>query len=425
MEKIELMGLNEEVLLTKTDEGLPIYMLVNKNVSNYYLTLNVKYGSIHTEFKPKSLKRFIKVPDGIAHFIEHLMFYQPDGTTAHEYFNKLGSTINACTTQDFTYYEVLSSSNFKENLNYLLDYVYTPYFTKENLQAEKDIITEEIKMYEDDIDFNLILKTHECLWHKSKRKNLISGTIESLKKITIDNLNLVYENFYHPENMFLVITGNFNPEEAVAIVNQNLQQKNFFKYDKPIIKEEKEPSKVVTKYYEEKNNILIPKLKVAFKIPKTGLKEYRQDELKFYLTLILKNHFGSTSNLTEKLFKNNIITSPFGYSISIYENYLALIVTSQTFYPEEVIKEIENAMNNLFISEEDLKRFKNCLKSSYILSFDDISETNNLIQDNIMANNRITTDTMEIIEQLNKKDLEKIISKINLTNKTVVVYKPN
>ena len=121
MEKITLNNLDEYIYHDVTDEGLNIYMWVNKKVKNFYMTLNTKYGSIHTEFKPKDSKNYIKVPNGIAHFLEHLMFYQPDNTTAHEYFTKLGAQINACTTNDFTFYEVFSSSYFKENLNYLLD----------------------------------------------------------------------------------------------------------------------------------------------------------------------------------------------------------------------------------------------------------------------------------------------------------------
>ena len=174
MKSFKIEGTDEKIYVEKTEEGLPIYMWPNLNKKNFYMTLNVRYGAIHTEFKLKGEKKFIKVPNGIAHFMEHLMFYMPDGKTAHEYFNNLGSIINACTTHDFTYYEVFGGTNFKENLDYLLDYVYTPYFTKENIKAERDIINEEISMYNDNPDFRLITTAHKCLWHKNKRKNLVS-----------------------------------------------------------------------------------------------------------------------------------------------------------------------------------------------------------------------------------------------------------
>ena len=126
MKKVNIEGIEEVIYYDETDCGMPIIMWVNEKVKNFYMTLNVKYGSIHTEFKLKNSKNFIKVPNGIAHFLEHMMFYMPNKKTAHEYFNKLGSSINACTTNDFTFYEVFGSNNFRENLNYLLDFLSNP-----------------------------------------------------------------------------------------------------------------------------------------------------------------------------------------------------------------------------------------------------------------------------------------------------------
>ena len=116
MKKINIVGIDEEIYYDETEMGMPIIMWVNDKVKNFYMTLNVKYGSIHTEFKTKGSKNFLKVPNGIAHFLEHMMFYMPDGQSAHEYFNDLGSSINACTTNDFTFYEVFGSNKFKDNL---------------------------------------------------------------------------------------------------------------------------------------------------------------------------------------------------------------------------------------------------------------------------------------------------------------------
>ncbi len=424
MEKITLNNLDEYIYHDVTDEGLNIYMWVNKKVKNFYMTLNTKYGSIHTEFKPKDSKNYIKVPNGIAHFLEHLMFYQPDNTTAHEYFTKLGAQINACTTNDFTFYEVFSSSYFKENLNYLLDYVYTPYYTKENIKTERGIITEEIKMYEDHPNAQLIFKTHECLWHKDKRKYLISGTVDDIKHITSDDLYTVYNNFYHPKNMFLVITGNFNPYEASAIIKENLKKKEFEEYQKPQIKEEKEPNKVVNKYYEQEANVEIPKLKFAVKLPISAFKNYKKDELKLYLSIILKTNFGITSKIHEELFNNNIITSSLGYGASIYDTHCILTITAESNYVDEVINKIQETFENLNIDEKTLNRRKKVLISSLVLSYDDIEEVNSLIQDNILDNNDITTDLFETINSLNMDDITTIINKINLANKTIVLFRP-
>ena len=146
MKEIKLKGIDEVLYYDECDNGLPIYMWVNDKVNNFYMTLSVKYGSIDTEFKTKDSDEYIKVSDGIAHFLEHVKFNESDTTTAHDYFNTLGSSINAFTTFNFTSYEVFASSEFSKNLNHLLDYVQTPYFTDQLTEKEKGIICEEVKM---------------------------------------------------------------------------------------------------------------------------------------------------------------------------------------------------------------------------------------------------------------------------------------
>lgn len=424
MDKIFLKGLDEVIYHDVTDEGMHIYMWPEEKKKSFYMTLNVKYGSIHTEFKPKDSKEYIKVPNGIAHFLEHLMFYQPDGTSAHEYFTKLGSSINACTTTDFTFYEVFSSNHFKENLNYLLDYVNTPFYTKENVKTECGIITEEIKMYDDNPSAQIIYKTHECLWQKNKRKYLVSGTVEDIKEITVDDLYTVYDNFYHPANMFMVITGNFNPYEAVAIIKENLSKKEFKEYDKPVLKEEREPNKVALSTYEEENNVQIPKIRVSVKLPLSTFKNYRKDELRLYLNIMLKSNFGLTSDLHEKLFENNIITNPLTYGTSIYETHLTITIGAKTNYPEEVIKNINETLNNMKVSAEELNRRKKAYVSSLVLTYDDIEDVNMLIQDDLIVEDKIIDDVFPLINSLNIEDLNIILNKLNFNNKVTVVFKP-
>lgn len=424
MEKIELEGLEEVIYHDVTDEGMHIYMWPDEKAKSFYMTLNIKYGSIHTEFKPKNSKNFIKVPNGIAHFLEHLMFYQPDGTSAHEYFTKLGSSINACTTTDFTFYEVFASNHFKENLDFLLDYVNTPYYTKENVKNERGIITEEIKMYDDNPNAQIIYKTHECLWQKDKRKYLVSGTIEDIRQINVEDLYEVYNNFYHPANMFMVITGNFNPYEAVAIIKENQSKKDFPKYDKPIIKEQREPNKVAKPYYEEETNIEIPKIKVSIKMPLSTFKNYRKDELKLYLNIILKNNFGLTSKIHQKLFENNIITNSLSYGASIYDTHLTLTIGAKTNYPEEVIKYINETLENMNVNSEELNRRKKAYISSLVLTYDDIEDVNMLIQDDIIAEDKIADDMFNLINNLNIEELNNILNKLNFNNKVTVVFIP-
>ena len=141
-------------------------MVPNYKTKNFYITLSTKYGSIYTNFEYNGKK--YDMPKGIAHYLEHLLFNMPDGTTAHDYFSKLGANINAFTSFDITCYEVFANANFKECLSYLTEYVYTPYFTKEIVNNERGIITEEINMYEDKPGTQLIYGTYNNIFIKDE-----------------------------------------------------------------------------------------------------------------------------------------------------------------------------------------------------------------------------------------------------------------
>ena len=193
MQEIILKGCDEKILTETLDNGLQVYMLVNEKVNNFYMTLSVKYGSVDTEYECKGEKEYRQVHNGVAHFLEHVNFNEGEGLTAHDYFNKLGSSINAFTTFDFTLYEVFASSEFTSNLNHLLDYVQTPYFTKDLIEKEKGIICEEVKMGKNNPGHKLYYGMNNALFKNDKRKNLVTGEIEDVKATTVFELQDIYE----------------------------------------------------------------------------------------------------------------------------------------------------------------------------------------------------------------------------------------
>ena len=271
MKKIEFKKLGETIYYDECECGLPIYLWVNERVSNFYATLSVKYGSIDTKFKVKDKE--YTVPNGIAHFLEHVKFNESADTTAHDYFNKLGASINAFTTFEYTSYEVYGTENLKEDVTHLLDYVYTPYFTDKTIAKEKDIIIEEVKMGANRPTQQLYYQMNNNLFHQDNHRFLVTGTEEDVKSITTNDIKLVYNTFYHPKNMFLVITGNFNPYEIVSLVKETMRKKNIPKYLNPIKIYAKEEESVVNKEQDITGNVAIPKIRISYKIPKKRFKK--------------------------------------------------------------------------------------------------------------------------------------------------------
>ena len=224
MKEIDLCGLDQSVYYEKLDNGLEVYLIPFKNKKNYIMTYVTKFGSLYTTFVPYNGKEYITVPDGIAHFLEHKMFEQEDGIDPFTFASKSGTYSNASTDFNSTRYYFEGSKNFKENLNYLLDFVGSPYFTDTNVEKEKGIIAEEIKQYDDEIYWFMEKEIYKSLFHKDNHRIDIAGTVDTINKITKEDLYNTYYTYYQPSNMFLVVAGDFDKEEAIDIVRNNTNE---------------------------------------------------------------------------------------------------------------------------------------------------------------------------------------------------------
>ena len=420
MEKIEIKGIDEIIYFTTSKCGLPIYIWKNEYAKSFYLSLNVNYGSIHTEFSIGGKK--YKVPQGIAHFMEHIKFNVDKDTTANDLFDPLGSDINAFTTFKYTSYLVYGTSKIKENLNHLLDYVYNPYFTKDMIKKEKGIIASEINMGKDQPYNELYFTFNQAMYHKEKYKYLITGEVEDIKKIDLDDIELIYDAFYHPKNMFLVVTGNVNPYEIEQMVNDNLEKKEFKKYLEPKITPVKEPRYVVEKNVELFANVEVEKAKVGIKIPKKEFKGIDQVKLNIILNLILSNNFGDSSDLREELLQNNIITFVTA-SRFVLDEYVVIDVTVESKILDEAVRRIIEALNHLQMNEEDLKRKINSSIATLVLNYEDVENVNNMIQNYLIYYKKLIPNLKEIYESITLDDVEEVIQGINTKEMVVVKMK--
>jgi len=425
MKKIKIDNTNEVLYYKKLNNGLELYVLPNINQKNFYITYSTKFGSINTEFKTNNNSSFTRVPSGIAHYIEHLMFNMENGS-AFDYFSKLGSSVNAFTSYNVTCYEVFSSTYFRENLEYLLDYVGTPYFTKESVNNERGIIEEEINMYQNNPNTELVYKAYNNIFVNDKRNELISGKKEDIKKITVDNLLECYNTFYNPNNMFIIITGNVNPYEALAIIEENMSKREYINPN-IILKNFNEPSKV-KKDYEEKNmNVEINKVNMSYKIPKKNFKNLgiNDIELEIYISLLFNILFGSTSILQDKLITSKIVSNGINISKTFTKDYVVVSLLTDTEYIETYINMVRDTLKNIRISDQELIRKLKVYKSNYLLHFDDIELVNNNIQDNVLMYNKFVNNYMNIYEDINIDKLNEIIKRMKTKTESILVIRPN
>ena len=423
MKKTEFNNLGLTLYQETLDNGLNIFIVPMENVNNKYVTFTTKYGSTINEFIPLGEKDYIKVPNGIAHFLEHKMFEQEDGLDPFSFYNKNGADINAYTSFYGTTYHFSGVSNFKENLNYLLDFVQNLYLTDENVEQEKGIIIEEIKMHKDNPYRMGEIKLISNSFNKNPIKIPIIGTEETVSSITKEELRTCYETFYNPSNMFLVITGNIDPYETINMIKENQANKTFKTGDIVTLSYDEEDS-VSLKEEIVHMEVTVPKIFIGYKVNyEKLLKKYSKIDLFRYLNIYMNIKFDATSNINQELLNKGIINFDIETDKINTDKHILFMVIADTEKYDEFYDAINNEINNKIISEIDFIRKKRSYLSSNIYMSDNIFKLNDKISSCFLANNHVVTDYYKVYNELNIDDLNEIIDNIDFTNVSRLIIK--
>ncbi len=421
MKKIAIGRINEDIYYDKLDNGLEIYFYINENIHSNYVTFTTKYGSIYNEFSDSDGK-MMKVPNGIAHFLEHKVFVQKEGLQPEEYYGSVGALSNAYTTFKNTSYLFSGTKNIYDNVSYLLDFVQDLYLTKDNVESEKEIIIQEINMCNDRPSDILYDKIRLNTLKVNPFRNSIIGTSKDVRSITKELLEKCYYTFYHPSNMFLVVTGNFDKDRMMKVISDNQSKKSFSKRKDVKIKEYNEPNRVVKAKEIIKCNTNVPKVAYSIKIP-TNILDIDKRKLSIYMYILFNMLFGDTSKFDERVKKDDIVTD------SIYINILnvdthfivSLINTGEKY--EELMAEIDKELANISLDENEFSRKLKVLISNEIFSYENNEMVNDMIVDNIIFDGKIENNIIELIESLSVDELKTIIKKIDFSNKSIVILK--
>ena len=419
MKEIKLTGLDISCYVEKLDNGLDIIMLPYTNKKNYFISYATKYGSEITKFIPVGEKKEIKVPDGIAHFLEHKMFEQEDGIDPFSFFSESGTGSNASTSFDHTQYICYGTKEFSKNLRYLLKFVNSPYYTDENVEKEKGIISEELKMYEDIPEFKLEMKLRENLYHVHPRRIDIGGSIPEILKITKEDLYTCYKNFYSPNNMFVLIVGNFDKMQALEIIRDEVG--SISNRGEAEVCEVEEMISVREKYEEMYYPINVPKLGVGIKVDSEKLKvtDFEQD---LYLTMITTLLFGSSSMFRERVRNKKLLTN-FYTEWEALKGIKTFYIMASTDNPKELLSEIEGEIKEPSFTKADFERMKKVWIANEVRMIDDIDATVHNTFDEYLKYGKVMGDKLTIIREMDYDSLLEIYKLIDFTNKAVVVMR--
>jgi predicted Zn-dependent peptidase len=387
--------------------GLDIYVFPKKLTSSYAL-FATKYGSVDNEFRMAGDDAFIKVPNGIAHYLEHRMFTQKDGSDITERFSEYGADSNAYTTFTKTVYLFSCTDNFDSSLAALLDFVTEPHFTDELVERERGIIVEEIKMGEDNPYDRCFYGLLEAMYQNNSVRINIAGTEQSVSLITADMLNACYRAFYNPSNMALVICGDVTPDQVMSIVSEHIPLS--FVSCGTERKYKEEPKEVFTKVYEAYMPVSKPIFTIGVKDSFVGDTKERmaRDAAMQILCEIL---FSRSGKLYNDLFESGMISPELSYGYSITEQFAFVNIGGEAEDPPKVLDEIKAYIKNEQkngISPEAFERCKRVMLAEYVKGFDSTEEIANNMIDFIFDGGDIF-DCYDIIEQVTFEDVKRLL----------------
>lgn len=420
MKEIKLKGLDISCYTETLNNGLNVIMLPYENKKNYFISYATYYGSEITTFIPRGQTKEVKVPDGIAHFLEHKMFEQEDGMDPFTFFSESGTGSNASTSYDYTQYICYGTKNFNNNLRYLLQFVNKPFYTDENVAKEKGIISEELKMYEDIPEFQLEMKLRENIFHVSPRRIDIGGSIKEITKITKEDLYLCYNNFYRPQNMFVLIVGNFAKDTALKIIKEEVGNIENETIGQIIVK--KEANEVRKKKDKIYGNIQIPKLGVGIKVPLENL-NYDPITLDLYLNMITTLCFGSSSEFRERV-RNAKLINNFYTEWENLNSFRIFYIMAATENPSQLLEEIKSELQDLIISEESFERMKKVWIANEVKMIDNIDATVNNMYDDLIKYKKVIPDKIELIRKMSLEEINKLLKNISFDNMAIVEMQP-
>ena len=403
MEVIDCSLIKEKAYIDKLENGLKIIIIPKKDTNKKYIIWGTNFGSNDNRFIYPETGEEVIVPDGVAHFLEHKMFEQPNGTNSLDTLMALGLDANAYTTNDHTAYlfECSEDETFYKGLDEFMDYVQSPYYTDQNVEKEKGIIGQEIMMYDDDPGFQLYLNTLKCLYEKHPIRIDIAGSIETIAGIHPDILYKCYNTFYNPGNMVLVVSGNFEPEEIKnEIISRLKPNKDIGKITRIF---EEEPEKIYKDYIEKTMSVSMPIFMVGIKdkvvSPEERVKRHMAIEV------ILGLVAGKSSELYKNLYENQHIFGEIDYEYEFSKNYAHVLISGQSNNPQLVkdmlITEFEK-LKNKGINKENFERAKRKIYGDFVTEFNDVASIGRMF----LADSIKEVKTFDYVDKYNEITIE-------------------
>lgn len=360
--------LKEEIHAAKVG-GLTVFVMPKRGFRRKYAEVFVHYGSNDNSFVPPGGSK-VDVPPGIAHFLEHKMFEKEWGEAFSE-FSRVGASANAFTGNSYTSYLFWTLSDWKAAMAVLLEVVFHPHFTVESVKKEQDIISQEIRMYNDDAGSRLMRETLEALYVNHPVRLDVAGTEQSIRDIDTDLLYLCHDAFYCPENMSLFVAGDLEPSDVFETAEKLVRRFHAGGKSEPERLRPEEPPGV-GQDSEVSLPVPVPLIQIAWKDVPVGINAGALIRSELGASMLLDMLFGKSSAFFTGAYEEGLLDD-ISASYEAWPDYAFASVGAQTSRPEELAARVQEEIEKTRktgVSEEDFLRTKKASVGRYVTLFD-------------------------------------------------------
>ena len=396
--------------------GLGIYIMKMEGFSTVNAAFATRYGSVNTTFKTKNDDDYVTVPMGIAHYLEHKLFENED-CDVFELYAKTGANGNAFTSFDQTVYTFSCTDNYLDSLAILLDFVQDPYFTEQNVEKERGIIAQEIKMCSDSPERQCFYNLLKAMYSKHPVRFDIAGTVESIQEIDADLLYKCYNAFYDLHNMILVIAGDVDENDILKLCDEHLKPS---KDEKLEVSFPDEPYEVAQDTITESFTVGTPLFNIGFKCDPASGSELLKKQL--YANVLIQLIANSASPLYKDMYEQGLINNVFSTEVFFGDGYFTCIFDGESNEPLKVRDKIIEEIERIKREGIDSERFEIIKKSIYGAMVWEFNNTeicvNNLTSSGLM--NVELFDTIDMLAAMTENDLLESIDTIFDTKRVAV-----
>ena len=332
--------LGESVYRETLPNGLMICVVPKPGYAKKYAFFATRYGGMDVRFQLNG--RWLDTPAGIAHYLEHKMFDTKEGNALQE-LAKNGAEPNAFTSNAMTGYYFDSTDHFEENLKILLSFVSIPYFTEESVAKEQGIIGQEIRMIEDNPDWQIYTRMMQALYQRSTGRISVAGSIESIREITAQTLYDCHKAFYTPSNMILTVVGDVDPVHVVDLARRILPREGG-----PVIPRDygEEPAEVAKKETAARMEVSTPQFLTGYKCaPAAEGEDYLRLAVIGDMTCDIL--LGDSSPLYLRLYDQGLINTSFGGAFEMMPGVAYLYAGGDSKDSRAVMAEIRKEADRL------------------------------------------------------------------------------